>query len=65
MPVGTSGEVLSLSYGPAEATGVPKDVPVPRGVLENGPLGRPLDKERWRDLVSAVAIGVGSAEHVQ
>ncbi len=65
MPVASRGEVLLLSDGPSEAAGVPEDVPVLLRVPVDGPLWRPLHKLPGHELVLAVAVGVGRAQHVQ
>ena len=64
MPVAARGEVLLLADGPAEAAGVPEDIAVLGGVLEDRPLRRPLHELVGDDLVAAVAVGVGRPEHV-
>ena len=64
MPVAAGGKVLLLADGPSEAAGVPEDVAVFRGVLEDRPLRRPLHELVGDDLVAAIAVGVGRPEHV-
>ena len=64
MPVASGGEVVLLADGPAEAPGVPEDVPVLGAVLEHRPLRRPLHELVRHDLVPPVAVGVGRPEHV-
>ena len=57
-------EIGLLANGPPEAAGVPEDVAVLGGVLEDRPLRRPLHELVGDDLVAAVAVGVGRPEHV-
>ena len=64
MPVAACGEVLLLADGPAEAAGVPEDVAILGGVLEDRPLRRPLHELVGHELVPAVAVRVGRPEHV-
>ena len=64
MPVAAGVEVLLLADGPAEAAGVPEDVPVLAHVLVDGPLGRPLHRGRGH-AVLAVALGVRGAQDVE
>ena len=64
VPVAAGGEVVLLADRPAEAARVPEDVPVLGGVLEHGPLRRPLHELVGHELVAAVAVRVGRPEHV-